>query len=159
MIKTELVTTTKKNLSLIEGVDILEEKFGRDNNSLNLKFSYDGKSLTLRIQDESSEESPNKNIFSINYIIRIRDIPKNKKEIDILRSINKYNEEYAVNKCILIKEEPEVKNKNKSDDNTIIIWFRSEYLNDGEVKREIIEDTIKSIKSAPSLLTSLIRDK
>lgn len=157
MIKTELVTTTKDNLSLIDGVIILDEKMGDSNDSVALKFTYDSKSFTLRIQDESSDEFPNKNILSINYIIRLRDIPKNKKEIDILRSINKYNKEYAVNKCILINGDEA--NKNKKDEKSILLWFRSESLNDGEIKKELIEDTIKSIKSAPSLLTRLLREK
>lgn len=126
---------------------IVEEKFEKDNKALSLKLSHEGKTFLLRIQDESDEHGELDHIFSINYMLRIKQLPKAKKEIDILRAVNKFNEQYAISKCIFVRK----------DNDTGIFWFRSEFLTDKETSKGIVENTIGSLKAAPGLLTKILR--
>jgi len=147
MISSEFIEYTKKNISEMPDVVITEEKFENENKALSLKLLHDGKTFLLRMQDESDEHGELDHIFSINYMLRIKQLPKTKKEIDILRAVNKFNEQYAISKCIFVKR----------DNDAGVFWFRSEFLTDKETNKGIIENTLGSLKTAPGLLTEILR--
>lgn len=147
MISNDLVEYTKKNIATLDKVSDIEARYENDDKEFTIRFKFEGNVLLLKIQDESYEESKDEHVFSINYILRIKRENKNKKETDILKSINKFNERYAIAKCIHLKRDSE----------TDTIWFRNESLTDIGTNQKLIINIIKTLISSPKLLMDIIR--
>lgn len=153
MISNELIEQTKKTLEEMDGFTVIEHATENDDRDFVVKFSVDNTTFLMKLQDETdnliSESKELTFILSINYMLRIKKLPKTKKEIDLLKAANRFNEKYAISKCIFVKRE-------KEGD---VFWFRTESLLDSMVSGNIIKSTIGSLKSSPKLLTEIIRDQ
>lgn len=147
MVSSEIIDFTKETVSGIDGVSIIDDFFENDKTDFVMRFNSEGQTFLLKIQSEPDEASEDTHIFSINYMLRIKNIPKTKKEIDILKSVNEFNEKYAITKCIFVSNE----------DKSCVFWFRTESLTNKKTAASIIKGNIGSLKSAPALLTNLIR--
>lgn len=155
MINQQIVENTVKNLLKIEGLTVNnEERMGADPQSdFYGKIDFEGSVFLLKLQDESEKKDgkdvggENHYIFSINYFVNIKKMPKSKKEIDILRAINTFNEKHAIVKAI----------KFKTEGDAFTFWFRNEQLSNKELSTSVIKDILTTLKNAPKTLTSIMK--
>lgn len=146
MINNDTVDSYKKAILSITDVQITEEKKEDEGSSHIFIIKNENTSYLIKIQNAEDEYSKTKHIFSINFVLRINNVPKIKKEIDLLNAINKFNQRYAIVKCMLHK-----------NDGKNTFWFRSESLTNSIVSSDLITNMISVLKSSPKLLTSLIK--
>lgn len=155
MINQQILENTINNLSKIEGLTIEEEKTTRENtgNDFYRHINFEGSIFLLKLQDESEEKESrdingeNQYIFSLNLFVKIKKIPNSKKEIDILRAINTFNEKHAIVKAIKFRVEGD----------SCTFWFRNEQLSSKELDTSIIKNIIMTLKSAPKTLTGIMK--
>ncbi|MDM7172553.1 hypothetical protein QUH50_11590 [Klebsiella variicola] len=146
MINNDTVDSYKTAILSITDVQITEEKNEDEGSSHIFIIKNENTSYLIKIQNAEDEYSKTKHIFSINFVLRINNVPKIKKEIDLLNAINKFNQRYEIVKCMLHK-----------NDGKNTFWFRSESLTNSIVSSDLITNMISVLKSSPKLLTSLIK--
>ncbi|MCP6669530.1 hypothetical protein NL517_29500, partial [Klebsiella pneumoniae] len=91
-INNDTVDSYKTAILSITDVQITEEKKEDEGSSHIFIIKNENTSYLIKIQNAEDEYSKTKHIFSINFVLRINNVPKIKKEIDLLNAINKFNQ-------------------------------------------------------------------
>ena len=148
MINPELIQHYKLAIASIDDLEIKNEREEDNGKSYMFIINHDNANFLIKIQSESDEDSETKHIFSINLVMRITNISKNKKDAQLLSIVNKFNEQYAIVKCILHK------NKNENT-----FWFRSETITNELLSRDLVSNIMSVIKTSPKLLSAISKAK
>lgn len=146
MLNEDFIQNYKVAINHIDDVVIEKEKSEAEGRGYTFVVKHDNGNYLIKIQEENDEYSSTKHIFSVHFIVRMSNIPKNKKELHILKAFNDFNEKYGMVKGIY--------HKTKNGD---AFWFRSEMLSNECISTDIITNMISVLKSSPKLLSGLIK--
>lgn len=145
----EFKSLTERNIRAISDVEYIVDLELSTNDDYYGRLVLDKRNYLIKIQNESEKFSKGEEqfILSFNFLVRIKAIPLDTDEQTIYKSLNSFNEKYAIIKAIY----------NKKDSKGHSFWFRNEQLLTEPLDSNIIKNIITSLQASPRSLSLIVK--